>query len=276
MPFKFGGAPQCPRCHKSVYMAEQAIGPGGAWHSQCLKCKECNKPLDSSLTERGGEVYCRGCYTRKWGPKGYGFAGGAAFLSTDSLPSEVHSTRRSSSPSIPATTAGLPSVAPVLPARPQVPPKRGVTEQEQEQEPEFNITETEEQEQPPPSLKIQPPPPIPPRLQETQLPSVYYSVPTTSSHQPRTSYVPRKLGFNVQVDTCTKCKKAVYAAELALGAGNKYHKLCLKCCDCGKLLNSTNMVDRDFDLYCRVCYSKSYGPKGFRFGNLLPPEGSSP
>lgn len=67
--------------------------------------------------------------------------------------------------------------------------------------------------------------------------------------------------MHVQNDTCTKCGKAVYAAELALGAGNKYHKFCLKCNDCGKLLNSTNMVDKDFDLYCRGCYSKAFGPK---------------
>lgn len=47
----------------------------------------------------------------------------------------------------------------------------------------------------------------------------------------------------------------------ALGAGNKYHKLCLKCIECGKLLSSTNMVDKDFDLYCRSCYTKLHGPK---------------
>ena len=94
--------------------------------------------------------------------------------------------------------------------------------------------------------------------------------------------MPKKVNIAVQNDTCTKCGKAVYAAELvsnirtiswikelisdfnclqALGAGNKYHKLCLKCIECGKLLSSTNMVDKDFDLYCRNCYTKFHGPK---------------
>lgn len=90
-----------------------------------------------------------------------------------------------------------------------------------------------------------------------------------------TSYVPRKFNFQAQQDICSGCGKVVYAAELVLGAGNKYHKMCLKCCQCGKRLDSTNMVDRDYDLYCRGCYSKSFGPKGYGYGNLLTPEGST-
>jgi hypothetical protein len=30
---------------------------------------------------------------------------------------------------------------------------------------------------------------------------------------------------------------------------------------CNKLLDSTNMVDKGFDVYCRPCYSKDFGPK---------------
>ncbi|KAI8647524.1 hypothetical protein BD408DRAFT_473327 [Parasitella parasitica] len=184
MPPRFGGAPKCPRCEKSVYMAEQVLGPGGQWHNYCLTCKECNKRLDSTtLTEKDNEAYCRIRCSRKWGPKGYGFAGGAAFLSTENkMPSEILN---------------------------------------------------------------------------------------------HTSYVPRKFGFQAQQDICTGCGKIVYAAELALGAGNKYHKMCLKCCQCGKRLDSTNMVDRDFDLYCRGCYSKSFDPKGYGYNNLLTPEGAT-
>lgn len=39
--------------------------------------------MDSTtLTERDGEVYCKGCYARNFGPKGYGFAGGGAMMHT--------------------------------------------------------------------------------------------------------------------------------------------------------------------------------------------------
>ena len=30
-----------PRCSKSVYHAEKALGPGGDWHKSCLTCKTC-------------------------------------------------------------------------------------------------------------------------------------------------------------------------------------------------------------------------------------------
>eukprot|EP01130_Rhizamoeba_saxonica_P005812 TRINITY_DN22_c0_g1_i1.p1 TRINITY_DN22_c0_g1~~TRINITY_DN22_c0_g1_i1.p1 ORF type:complete len:138 (-),score=15.40 TRINITY_DN22_c0_g1_i1:213-626(-) len=81
---RFGGAPKCPRCAKSVYHAEEAIAAGKKWHQKCLKCPGCNKRLDStSINERDGEVYCSSCYGKNFGPKGYGFAGGAAMMHTE-------------------------------------------------------------------------------------------------------------------------------------------------------------------------------------------------
>ncbi|KAJ3072088.1 Cysteine and glycine-rich protein 1 [Podochytrium sp. JEL0797] len=87
MPPKYGGAPACIRCSKSVYAAEQVTGPGGLWHKMCLNCKECNKSLDSTnLTERNNEAYCKTCYAKMFGPKGYGY--GISSMSTDSLITE--------------------------------------------------------------------------------------------------------------------------------------------------------------------------------------------
>lgn len=40
--------------------------------------------LDStSCTDHEGEVFCKACHTKMFGPKGYGFAGGASGLSMD-------------------------------------------------------------------------------------------------------------------------------------------------------------------------------------------------
>ncbi|THD24858.1 Cysteine and glycine rich protein 1 [Fasciola gigantica] len=75
----------CPKCHKAVYAAEKKIAGGKAWHSMCLKCGLCNKMLDSTtVAEHEGEVFCKQCHGRKFGPKGYGFGGGAGALNMDS------------------------------------------------------------------------------------------------------------------------------------------------------------------------------------------------
>ena len=76
--------PKCPRCTKSVYMAEEVRGAGQKWHKICFRCNECNKSLDSTnCTDRNGDIFCKGCYARLFGPKGYGYGGGAGILSME-------------------------------------------------------------------------------------------------------------------------------------------------------------------------------------------------
>ncbi|KAA0191561.1 hypothetical protein HAZT_HAZT005184 [Hyalella azteca] len=66
MPFKPAAQIKCPRCAKSVYAAEA------------------RKMLDSTnLNCHETVLYCKTCHGRKFGPKGYGFGGGAAGLSMD-------------------------------------------------------------------------------------------------------------------------------------------------------------------------------------------------
>jgi len=84
----FGGAPKCGRCGKSVYQQEEKKAAGLSWHKQgCFTCKDCNKSLDSNtIAERKAEgdnpaeIYCKTCYGKRYGPKGYGFGGGAGTL----------------------------------------------------------------------------------------------------------------------------------------------------------------------------------------------------
>ena len=46
---KFGGAPSCPVCEKSVYAAEKVLAIGKSFHRACFKCNAggCNKWLDA-------------------------------------------------------------------------------------------------------------------------------------------------------------------------------------------------------------------------------------
>ena len=58
---KWGGAEICPRCQKSVFIAELMRGAGQAWHKTCFLCFVCSKRIDSSnMCERDSEIYCRG------------------------------------------------------------------------------------------------------------------------------------------------------------------------------------------------------------------------
>jgi len=84
MPFKAPDVAKCPKCSKSVYAAEEMLAAGEKWHKTCFKCGLCNKKLDSTnATEHERQLFCKQCYGRKYGPKGYGFGGGAGCLSMD-------------------------------------------------------------------------------------------------------------------------------------------------------------------------------------------------
>ncbi|XP_044748044.1 muscle LIM protein 1 isoform X5 [Coccinella septempunctata] len=84
MPFKPVENPKCPKCGKSVYAAEERVAGGYKYHKSCFKCGMCQKFLDSTnCAEHESELYCKNCHGRKYGPKGYGFGGGAGCLSMD-------------------------------------------------------------------------------------------------------------------------------------------------------------------------------------------------
>ena len=84
---QWGGGKKCGRCEKTVYAQEEAIAAGRSWHKRgCFTCKDCNKSLDSTTvsdaTDEVGNVtiYCKACYGKHHGPKGYGYGGGAGAL----------------------------------------------------------------------------------------------------------------------------------------------------------------------------------------------------
>ncbi|XP_061593867.1 cysteine and glycine-rich protein 3 isoform X2 [Cololabis saira] len=182
----WGGGAKCGACEKTVYHAEEIQCNGRSFHKTCFICMECRKGLDSTtVAAHDSEIYCKSCYGKKYGPKGYGYGQGAGALSSE--------------------PAG------------------------------------EDGDQPAEAAKRRP-----------------------SAANPTAEKLAQKFGSS---DRCPRCSKAVYAAEKVMGAGKSWHKTCFRCALCGKSLESTTVTDKDGEVYCKVCYAKNFGPKGFGLGN---------
>ncbi|XP_069702823.1 cysteine and glycine-rich protein 2-like [Periplaneta americana] len=79
----FGGGVTCRRCGRKVYHAEMVLASGAAFHTVCFSCSACRKPLDTiNIFESHGEIYCKRCHSKMFGPSGYGFGAGAGVLQT--------------------------------------------------------------------------------------------------------------------------------------------------------------------------------------------------
>ncbi|KAL2088365.1 hypothetical protein ACEWY4_015264 [Coilia grayii] len=73
---KFGSTDHCPRCSKAVYAAEKVLSAGKPWHKTCFRCAKCGKGLESTtVTDKDGELYCKVCYAKNFGPRGLGNLG---------------------------------------------------------------------------------------------------------------------------------------------------------------------------------------------------------
>ncbi|KAI9348641.1 hypothetical protein BDR26DRAFT_853637 [Obelidium mucronatum] len=217
MPPKFGGAPACVKCQKSVYAAEQITGPGGLWHKACFNCKECNRKLDSTnLTERNNEAYCKTCYGKLFGPKGMNrFAEIRIWNNMLNMDTVVADHQKFGGSSDNISTASVSTLS--------------------------NSAVVAE--------------------------STSGTAPVISQASAIFEQKAKLSTPAVTAGGCPRCSKQVYFAEQILGPGGvKYHKLCFRCSDCGKSLDSTNMADKDSVLFCKTCHSKKFGPKGYGFG----------
>jgi len=199
----------CPRCSKNVYFAEEKQALGKSWHKLCFVCANCKKLLDSgSISEHDGEMFCNSCYRKNFGPKGYGFGGGAGCLSMDDGKGYTTNTKHVDHQ-----------------AEAYVAPRRVMAEANGN-----SIAETNG------APKVVP--------------------------APRKTTAPKWGGAEV----CPRCEKCVYLAELMRGAGKAWHKGCFTCFNCNKRVDSTTLCEREGEIYCKACYGRNFGPKGFGYG----------
>lgn len=66
----------CNACNRTIYdrLMSKTSPDNKIWHSECLKCSECNKLLDSKYFEISGRLYCRNDYLACFGPTCFGCA----------------------------------------------------------------------------------------------------------------------------------------------------------------------------------------------------------
>mmetsp|Transcript_6743 Transcript_6743/g.12396 ORF Transcript_6743/g.12396 Transcript_6743/m.12396 type:complete len:286 (-) Transcript_6743:42-899(-) len=273
---RFGGAPKCPRCGKSVYSAEEVKASGKSWHKSCFICRGCRKGLSSNnVNDAENEIWCSACYGKNFGPKGYGFGGGAGVLQmTDKV-----------------TPAPKPKSSFVSEPKPR--PKQTVDVKMNQKLVCSSCGMGHDSGKFCPScgsiLKAAPKPKAP-----SSKNGCVCGAPLRAGmkfctncgkqnvvKQPISQF--RRVGFGGVgegkkktkskskkkfggSDRCKRCGKPVYAAEKQIGAGSVWHKACFRCFSCGKGLGSQTLTESDGEIYCNGCYAKNFGPKGFGYG----------
>ncbi|XP_051502984.1 cysteine-rich protein 2 [Myxocyprinus asiaticus] len=66
---------------------------------------------------------------------------------------------------------------------------------------------------------------------------------------------------------CPRCDKTVYFAEKVSSLGKNWHRFCLKCERCSKILSPGGHAEHDGLPYChKPCYGTLFGPKGVNIG----------
>ncbi|CAL4124982.1 unnamed protein product [Meganyctiphanes norvegica] len=281
----------CPRCGGKVFMAETMMAKGRPFHKHCFKCRNCKRPLDSTIHNDGpdGEVYCKLCYAKKYGPKGYGFAAGAGgMLVAENVPGgDEVDTKKCDQASLDVTKiqatdgTGCPRcggkvfMAEEMHARGKSWHKRC-----------FNCCHCHR--------------PLD-SVVGCDAPDgeIYCKLCYAKSYGPKgygfaagaggvltAENITKKDGapegpprFNPdsgRLDTakikdmegkgCPRCQGKVFMAEERHSRGRSYHMRCYNCKNCHRPLDSVVSCDApDGEVYCKLCYAKAFGPKGYGF-----------
>ncbi|CAF1508292.1 unnamed protein product [Rotaria magnacalcarata] len=94
----------------------------------------------------------------------------------------------------------------------------------------------------------------------------------------RSNSKPGQWRASISAPLCAFCNKSVYPAEELTAAGQKFHKLCLKCVSCNTILSLGNFNEREKKLYCSGCYRRQHGPRtvGYGIATTLTPSLDTP
>ncbi|XP_076035485.1 muscle LIM protein Mlp84B-like isoform X10 [Oratosquilla oratoria] len=278
MPFKPAESVKCPRCGKSVYAAEERAVGELKFHKECYKCSMCNKMLDSTNVNCHETVlFCKTCHGRKYGPKGYGFGGGAAGLSMDTgahLDYHRDDTIKEYKAPKAAPGEGCPRCGgKVFAAELMLAKGRGYHKTcfncKTCRKPLDSVIHCDG-----PDKEVY----CKVCYNKKFGPKGYgygLGAGTLQSADPFVTPIVRPHGnpdFVVKAgegeESCPRCGGKVYNAEQMMAKGRPWHRKCFKCRVCKRPLDSMTHCDApDSEVYCKLCYAKKYGPKGYGFAS---------
>ncbi|XP_075167998.1 muscle LIM protein at 60A isoform X1 [Haematobia irritans] len=284
MPFVPVETPKCPKCGKSVYAAEERVAGGYKFHKTCFKCGMCNKALDSTnCTEHEKELYCKNCHARKYGPKGYGFGGGAGCLSMDTgahlnKEDEIRNGARLEPKKIAKAPEGegCPRCGGYVYAAEQMLARGRGYHRRCFKCLLCNRTLDSTMHCDGPDREIYCRGCYAQRfgtrgyghigMSSLGLMSDIKDIEWQSDMAPRTAVIDVSKIQARPGEGCPRCGGVVFAAEQVLSKGREWHRKCFKCRDCTKTLDSIIACDGpDKEVYCRTCYGKKWGPHGYGF-----------
>ncbi|KAJ7484093.1 cysteine and glycine-rich protein [Mycena galericulata] len=279
----FSGSAKCPRCEKTVYAAEQVLGPGRKfYHKPCLSCMTCKKRLDSfTLLEHDQEPCCKSCHAKNFGTHNVSNRPDPmrtpprrpTFDSASSSPAAASSSSSSplrplESPTRPSNTGrfgpdALPRTVPLSPTRARDTPSPDLGGEGEV------VTSPDAETELDPLNTSRAMAPVAARYSEAAAVQRRHMTGdgTSSTTRPvaRTltgggSPSPRRYGSDNPA--CARCGKSVFFAEQVKAVSKIYHKGCLRCTVCAALLDSNRLRDHEGEPHCSRCYTKLWGPGG--------------
>lgn len=242
----FGGAPKCPRCSKSVYAAEEVKCSGKSYHQGCFLCKTCGKGLDSmNVAEGGDDIYCKNCHLKEFGPKGFR-GGGGGVNSTTGINDPVQKTASAPSGAGGGGAGKFCSECGVKQTGGKFCSGCGAKQTDSGASASSSISSSS-------------------TTSVADNPFKKQAAAPAAAKPVASGGAKKKFAFG-GAPKCGACGKSVYEAEKVMGAGKAWHQQCFLCSDCKRGLDSTTLCEKDGQLFCKSCYGKRHGPKGFGIG----------
>ncbi|KAF8172816.1 hypothetical protein K438DRAFT_1851185 [Mycena galopus ATCC 62051] len=267
----FGGSAVCPRCTKTVYAAEQVLGPGRKfYHKPCLSCMTCKKRLDSfTLLEHDQEPYCKSCHAKNFGTHNISNRPDPMLTPPRKRPTTDEESASPLAGTSPSTNTGrfgveaLPRTVQLSPTRALASPD-GAADADADTDADETLSDLNTS-----GYSSRAMAPVAERYASAAMvqrrhmtgdgespPRVVARTLTGGSPSPR-----RFGGDNPK---CARCAKSVFFAEQVKAVGKIYHKGCLRCTECNALLDSNRLRDHDGEPLCVHCHTKLHGTQGLK------------